>query len=231
MEAKGAFFVIDDAELDGSFGYWAEDEDDRAEGLLDAREDVFYSHGENNESCLQHRFQGRRSRKGKGKGRGSKGLRRGSTGSRLLKSRPKYKDPCLFLFIAGLLYPPNEEHDGLLTDVADFVLYASTVKLHVTLLCWMVALLLMLPNLVYGTRQKLMQTPMLCVFLFLCLPGCHAVRTETLDFPSSAVEGGKDIFTWRAEKHTSLRPPGVFASMYLNLALVFLLQFTFSGFF
>ncbi|CAE7453065.1 unnamed protein product, partial [Symbiodinium pilosum] len=37
-----SFIVIDEGELDGSFGFWAEDEDDGAEGFLDAHEDTFH---------------------------------------------------------------------------------------------------------------------------------------------------------------------------------------------
>ena len=48
--------------LDGNFGYWAEDEEDGAEGFLDALEEVFWIWDDN-----QRRFQGRRTRKGKGK--------------------------------------------------------------------------------------------------------------------------------------------------------------------
>ena len=32
--------VIYEGELDGSFGFWAEDEDDGAEGFLDAHKDI-----------------------------------------------------------------------------------------------------------------------------------------------------------------------------------------------
>ena len=48
MPAGGrrSFIVIDEGELDGSFGSWAEDEDDGAEGLLDAHEDIFYIYDE-----------------------------------------------------------------------------------------------------------------------------------------------------------------------------------------
>ena len=39
---RRAFLVIEEGDLDGSFGYWAEDEEDGAEGFLDALEDVFW---------------------------------------------------------------------------------------------------------------------------------------------------------------------------------------------
>ena len=39
---RRAFLVLDEGELEGNFGYWAEDEEDGAEGFLDALEDVFW---------------------------------------------------------------------------------------------------------------------------------------------------------------------------------------------
>ena len=39
---RRAFLVLEEGDLDGSFGYWAEDEEDGAEGFLDALEDVFW---------------------------------------------------------------------------------------------------------------------------------------------------------------------------------------------
>ena len=70
---RRAFLVIEEGDLDGSFGYWAEDEEDGAEGFLDALEDVFWIWDDNDYSWFQRRFQGRRTRKGKGKGKGRKG--------------------------------------------------------------------------------------------------------------------------------------------------------------
>eukprot|EP00439_Symbiodinium_sp_Y106_P000844 s4425_g1.t1 len=46
--------------LDGSEGYWVEDEDDGAEGFLEADEDTFWIYDEENYSWFQRRFQGRR---------------------------------------------------------------------------------------------------------------------------------------------------------------------------
>ena len=86
---RRSFIVIDEGELDGSFGFWAEDEDDGAEGFLDAHEDKFYIYDEQNELWFQRRFQGRRSRKGKGKGRGGKVRGRGRGGRRFFKPRRK----------------------------------------------------------------------------------------------------------------------------------------------
>ena len=39
---RRAFLVLDEVELEGNFGYWAEDEEDGAEGFLDALEDIFW---------------------------------------------------------------------------------------------------------------------------------------------------------------------------------------------
>ena len=47
--------MIDVGELDGSFGVRAENEDDSAEGSLDAHEDIFYICDEQNESWFQGR--------------------------------------------------------------------------------------------------------------------------------------------------------------------------------
>ena len=66
---RRSFLVLDEGELDGTFGYWAEDEEDGTEGFLDALDDVFWVYDEQNFSWFQRRFQGRRARKGKGKGR------------------------------------------------------------------------------------------------------------------------------------------------------------------
>ena len=70
---RRAFLVLDEGELEGNFGYWAEDEEDGAEGFLDALEDVFWIWDDHDYSWFQRRFQGRRTRKGKGKGRKGKG--------------------------------------------------------------------------------------------------------------------------------------------------------------
>ena len=62
---RRAFLVLEEGDLDGSFGYWAEDEEDGAEGFLDALEDVFWIWDDNDYSWFQRRFQGRRTRKEK----------------------------------------------------------------------------------------------------------------------------------------------------------------------
>ena len=86
---RRAFLVIEEGDLDGSFGYWAEDEEDGAEGFLDALEDVFWIWDDNDYSWFQRRFQGRRTRKGKGKGKGRKG--KGKGGRRFFRPRNKGK--------------------------------------------------------------------------------------------------------------------------------------------
>ena len=89
---RRAFLVIEEeGDLDGSFGYWAEDEEDGAEGFLDALEDVFWIWDDNDYSWYQRRFQGRRTRKGKGKGKGRKGKGKGKGGRRFFRPRNKGK--------------------------------------------------------------------------------------------------------------------------------------------
>ena len=86
---RRAFLVLEEGDLDGSFGYWAEDEEDGAEGFLDALEDVFWIWDDNDYAWFQRRFQGRRTRKGKGKGRKGKG--KGKGGRRFFRPRNKGK--------------------------------------------------------------------------------------------------------------------------------------------
>ena len=88
---RRAFSVLEEGDLDGSFGYWAEDEEDGAEGFLDALEDVFWIWDDNDYSWFQRRFQGRRTRKGKGKGKGRKGKGKGKGGRRFFRPRNKGK--------------------------------------------------------------------------------------------------------------------------------------------
>ena len=75
MAQRRSFLVLDEGELEGTTGYWAEDEDDGAEGFLEALEDVFWVYDDAECSWYQRRFQGRQTRRGKGKGkRKGKGL-------------------------------------------------------------------------------------------------------------------------------------------------------------
>ena len=87
---RRSFLVLDEGELDGTFGYWAEDEEDGTEGFLDALDDVFWVYDDQNFSWFQRRFQGRRARKGKGKGR-RKGKGKGRSGRRFFRPRGKGK--------------------------------------------------------------------------------------------------------------------------------------------
>ena len=89
VEEGASFIVIDEGELDGSFGFWAEDEDDGAEGFLEAREDIFYIYDEQTESWFQRRFQRPKIEKKAKGGRGGKGRGRGCGGRRFFESRRK----------------------------------------------------------------------------------------------------------------------------------------------
>ena len=66
---RRSFLVLDEGELEGITGYWAEDEDDGAEGFLEALEDVFWVYDDADFTWYQRRFQGRQTRRGKGKGK------------------------------------------------------------------------------------------------------------------------------------------------------------------
>ena len=81
---RRSFLVLDDGELEGTDGYWAEDDEDGAEGFLDALEDVFWVYDDADYTWYQGRFQGRQTRRGKGKGK-RKGKGRG--GRRFFRSR------------------------------------------------------------------------------------------------------------------------------------------------
>ena len=83
-------FLVLDEELEGNFGYWAEDEDG-AEGFLDALDDVFWIWDDNDYSWFQRRFQGR-TRKGKGKGRKGKRKGKGRQGRRFSDLETKEKE-------------------------------------------------------------------------------------------------------------------------------------------
>ena len=54
---RRSFLVTDEGELEGTDGYWAEDEEDGAEGFLEANEDVFWIYDDENYSWFQRRFQ------------------------------------------------------------------------------------------------------------------------------------------------------------------------------
>ena len=90
MAQRRSFLVMDEGEIDGTTGYWAEGEDDGAEGFLETLEDVFWVFDDNEYTCYQRRFQGRFARRGKGKGK-RKGKGKGRGGGRLFRSRRKGK--------------------------------------------------------------------------------------------------------------------------------------------
>ena len=76
-----SFIILEDyGECDGNYGYWAQDEEDGAEGFLDGTADVFSIWDEDRYAWAIRRFRGRRMRKGrrkgKGKGRGFSGRSR-----------------------------------------------------------------------------------------------------------------------------------------------------------
>ena len=61
--------------MDNQEGYWVEDEEDGAEGFLEADDDVFWLYDEENYTWFQPRFQGRKMKrgfKGRRKGKGKK---------------------------------------------------------------------------------------------------------------------------------------------------------------
>jgi len=78
---RRSFPVLEEGELEGTDGYWAEDDEDGAEGFPDALEDVFYVFDDAELTSYQRRFQGRQTRRGKGKG-GGKGKGKGKGGGR-----------------------------------------------------------------------------------------------------------------------------------------------------
>ena len=86
MAQRRSFLVLDDGELEGTDGYWAEDDEDGAEGFLDALEDVFWVYDGADYTWYQRRFQGRQTRRGKGKGK-RKGKGKGRGGRRFYRSR------------------------------------------------------------------------------------------------------------------------------------------------
>ena len=84
MAQRRSFLVLEEGELEGTDGYWAEDDEDGAEGFLDALEDVFWVYDDADYTWYQRRFQGRQTRRDKGKGK-RKGKGRG--GRRFFRSR------------------------------------------------------------------------------------------------------------------------------------------------
>ena len=90
MAQRRSFLVMEEGEVDGTSGYWAEDEDDGAEGFLEALDDVFWVYDDNEYTWYQRRFQGRSTRRSKGKGK-RKGKGKGRGGRRFFRPRRKGK--------------------------------------------------------------------------------------------------------------------------------------------
>ena len=86
MAQRRSFLVLEEGELEGTDGYWAEDDEDGAEGFLDALEDVFWVYDDADYTWYQRRSQGRQIRRGKGKGK-RKGEGKGRGGRRFFRSR------------------------------------------------------------------------------------------------------------------------------------------------
>ena len=86
MAQRRSFLVLEEGELEGTDDYWTEDEEDGAEGFLDALEDVFWVYDDADYTWYQRRFQGRQTRRGKGKGK-RKGKGKGRGGRRFFRSR------------------------------------------------------------------------------------------------------------------------------------------------
>ena len=88
MAQRRSFLVLDEGELEGTDGYWAEDDEDGAEGFLDALENVFWVYDDADYTWNQRRFQGRQTRRGKGKGK-RKGKRKGRGGRKVLQIKER----------------------------------------------------------------------------------------------------------------------------------------------
>ena len=93
-EHRGArtYCIIEElGECDGSYGYWAQDDEDGAEGFLDEIEDEFWIFDDEYNCWAARQFKGRRLRRGKlrrAKGRGRGGKRRFRPGIRRRRGRP-----------------------------------------------------------------------------------------------------------------------------------------------
>ena len=65
IRQRRSFLILEEGELEGTDGYWAEDDEDGAEGFLDALEDVFWVCDDAEFTWYQRRFQGKAKAKGK----------------------------------------------------------------------------------------------------------------------------------------------------------------------
>ena len=88
MAQRRSFLVLDEGELEGTDGYWAEDDEDGVEGFLDALEDVFWVYDDADYTWYQRRFQGRQTRRGKGKGK-RKGKGKGQRRTKVLQIKER----------------------------------------------------------------------------------------------------------------------------------------------
>ena len=86
MAQGRSFLVLEEGEIDGTTGYWTEDEDDGAEGFLESSGRCFLVFDDSEYTWFQRRFQGRQTRRGKGKGK-RKGKGKGRGGRRYFKPR------------------------------------------------------------------------------------------------------------------------------------------------
>ena len=77
------FCIMEHGDMDGTYGYWVQDDECGEVGFLPEVEDVFWTYDEINDVWNSQYFKGRRLRrgptKGKGKGKGSSGRRRFNT--------------------------------------------------------------------------------------------------------------------------------------------------------
>ena len=99
MAERRSFLVLEEGELGGTAGYWAEDDndddddgddgdddDDGAEGFLEALEDVFWVYDGADYTWYERSLQSRQGRRGKGKGK-RKGKVKGRGGRRYFRTR------------------------------------------------------------------------------------------------------------------------------------------------
>ena len=85
---RRSFLLLEEGKLEGTDCFWAEDDEDGAEGFLGALEDVFSVYGDADYTWYQRRFQGRQTGRGKGKG---KRPGKGRGGRRFFRSRKRLR--------------------------------------------------------------------------------------------------------------------------------------------
>ena len=89
--ASRPYCILDQGDIEGYTGFWAEDDETHEEGFLQDAEDVFSLFDEHASAWKARRFPGRRLRRGprKGKGKGKKG--KGTKARRLFSPPGKKK--------------------------------------------------------------------------------------------------------------------------------------------